>query len=510
MRTDGLPDEDPQRPDITHDAVVVIPGIMGSELLDRHGHLVWGLSPTAFARAWARRNGLESLALTDRERDLLADGRYTPSTARLHPGRLLRVPTASAVLGGCEPYTNLVREIHNVVADPAAVLEFAYDWRLPVAFNSHLLADAIDAHLTQWRAHPAHKAAREEALADRPAQVVLVAHSMGGLLARGLCLIDGATDDVRMTITLGTPFYGSVKAAVLLNSGHGAPFPRSRLRDVAVTMPGVYDLLPTSRCLLTARSTPSAPSPGGEPAEHLVEDVVRLTSGDVAALGGDRDLAEAALAHHERVEGTALTGHRPMIGTHQPTWQSMTITDGVVHPDVRSYRWTADQVQRDGLGQLLWTDYQGDGTVHRYAATPLGVDGFTLPQTHGALAKSTEAIRSICAAITDQGELGIRLGAGDLGLDVPDVVPAGTEIEIVVTGEMDPAMVTCTVRDTDPDSDWGARPRLAARRGSLPALAACQRLPEVGLYRVAVKTGGSEPVTQIVIATPPFDDPAAG
>ncbi len=35
MRTDGLPDAPTRLPDITHDAVVVIPGIMGSELRDR-------------------------------------------------------------------------------------------------------------------------------------------------------------------------------------------------------------------------------------------------------------------------------------------------------------------------------------------------------------------------------------------------------------------------------------------------------------------------------------------
>jgi hypothetical protein len=95
---------------------------------------------------------MAELALTDAEQDALAHDtgqlrnnplypttswRY-PKTARLEAKRLLRFPAAAPFLHGFEPYTPLLRRIRQVVADPAAILEFAYDWRLPVEFNAHL------------------------------------------------------------------------------------------------------------------------------------------------------------------------------------------------------------------------------------------------------------------------------------------------------------------------------------------------------------------------------------
>jgi hypothetical protein len=44
VRTDGFPDGSIELADITFDAVVVIPGIMGSELCHRGtGRVVWGV-----------------------------------------------------------------------------------------------------------------------------------------------------------------------------------------------------------------------------------------------------------------------------------------------------------------------------------------------------------------------------------------------------------------------------------------------------------------------------------
>ena len=59
----------------------------------------------------------------------------------------------------------------------------------------------------------------------------------------------GGSSQVRTTITLGTPYYGSVKAAAILNTGRSAPLPSRRLRALARTLPGVHDLLPSYRCI---------------------------------------------------------------------------------------------------------------------------------------------------------------------------------------------------------------------------------------------------------------------
>ena len=60
-----------------------------------------------------------------------------------------------------------------------------------MSFNARLLASAIREHLDTWRAHPAHEMARHAGPVRRPAQLVIVAHSMGGLLAQALTVIDG-------------------------------------------------------------------------------------------------------------------------------------------------------------------------------------------------------------------------------------------------------------------------------------------------------------------------------
>ena len=163
--------------------------------------------------------GLADLRLTDDERA----GR----TRRVRATRLLRFPEYMPLLASAEPYTKVERAIEMVVADPAAVLAFPYDWRLPVAHNAPLLAEAMHRHLEEWRAPPAHDVARRRHPDGRPARVALVAHSMGGLLARYLSLIPGATN-VRATFTLGTPFFGAVRTPVMLNSGRGAPLPARR------------------------------------------------------------------------------------------------------------------------------------------------------------------------------------------------------------------------------------------------------------------------------------------
>lgn len=323
--------------DQTGDAVVVVPGIMGSALYDTVAEkTVWGLRPGWYARAWSRSGpGMAPLAVSE---DELA-GRST----RVKPVALLTFPAFSPVLGGFEPYTPLVRAIRKVVRHSSAVLEFAYDWRLAVDRNGRLLADAMAAHLARWRER-----------SKRPdAQVVLIAHSMGGLVCQALAAIPGAVADVRAVITLGTPFDGAAKAAVLLGSGEGALLPRRRLRAIAATMPGVYDLLPRYRCVDEG------------------DTVRRVAPADVAALGGHASLASAAFDRHAARASVVIPQHRAVIGVAQPTWCSLTVLDGVVTAHPYTFEVDADgELAREHTGLLVRRSGIGDGTVPRSSARP--------------------------------------------------------------------------------------------------------------------------------------------
>nr|BFE72075.1 hypothetical protein GCM10020092_053760 [Actinoplanes digitatis] len=120
-----------------------------------------------YGRAWSSKSGLDALALSDAERDRLADGCYDPQTARVTATGLLEFPAALPFLDGMEPYTNLLKRLRTVVADPAAIVTFPYDWRLPVTVNSGSSPPASakgcapgGSTPSNWRRPPCTRAAR--------------------------------------------------------------------------------------------------------------------------------------------------------------------------------------------------------------------------------------------------------------------------------------------------------------------------------------------------------------
>jgi hypothetical protein len=445
------------------DAVVIVPGIMGSELIDEAGTVVWGLTPKVLASRF-RLQGSRALAELR-----LATGEREGGT-RLRPGGLLRFPGALPGLGGLEPYTTLLNRVRAESADPRAVSEFAYDWRLPVEHNASLLADHCIQQLRAWRS-----IVRRLGLPADPAEVrvQVVAHSMGGLLARAAVTGHGLSEVVRRVITLGTPYFGSVKTARLLDRGEGAPkfIPRDAARLLALTCPGVYDLLPRYRCVTD-----------GAGLRHLTE-------ADIGELGGDKEMARESQVRWDRL---GLTTPQPptgawfaVVGSAQPTLQEVTLAGGVA-----TYR-----------ESLQGTDHYGDGTVYRQSAAPLGLTAMPLPQRHGTLAKSAEAI----AVVVDKlhgADTPPPLGTGQIGADIPDTATADCPLVVTVTGEdllPHRVVVTSTNLETGRATHWPPGRREGAtvvcRDGGLGP----------GLHRVEVKHGGWSAVSDLVLIVPPGD-----
>jgi hypothetical protein len=455
---------------------------MGSELVDvNSAKVLWGFrDPTWYVRAWTTGAGLQSLRLTEEERAGLC--------GRVKATGLLRFAAFARILAGFEPYSALSEAIHAVVPHPAAVLEFAYDWRLPVDFNASLLAEASMAHLANWRAHPAYQQALHQLRPTQPARLVFVAHSMGGLLVRYLSLIPGTTDDVRASVILGTPFYGSVKAALLLNCGRGLPVPRRRpmtsllrrnpdagLRALAATLPAVHDLLPTYRCL---DETSSAR---------------RFTTTDIAELGGDPELAEASAALHRRLAEADLISPRLIIGTAQPTPQSLTLRDGVA---------TAHQYTCEGPAGAppQRVDRRGDATVFRDSATLSGASLAYLPQRHGSLPKTKEAIAAVIGIITERADrLGPPLGPSEVGLDVPDCVTPQSEWYATITGVTNIHTVRCLVSDAATNLPVTSS-HIMMRDGRLQSAII---LPRPGIYRISLTISSIPSVSELVLALDP-------
>jgi pimeloyl-ACP methyl ester carboxylesterase len=462
------------RRNVSQDAVVVVPGIMGSTLMTTERGL-WGFERLSwYARLWSRRHSsLAELALTEDERN----GRY----GRIKATGLLKLPAYAPFLNGFEPYTKLINGIKNVVADSAAILEFAYDWRLPVEYNASLLANAAHDHLQTWRRSAAYQDMVSQLPHLRPARLVLVAHSMGGLLVRALPVVSDLTLDIRATVTLGTPFDGAAQAAVILNRGDDAPvpLPRQQLRNLAATLPGLHDLLPAYRCVDDGENDPHC-----------------ISTADIAALGGDLELAVEASEFYRRTSSTQLISHQALVGTAQRTIQSLSLRDGVVIEHHHTFRLGTDgDFVRDLHGVLVRDDEGGDATVPRNSATLSGMRPATLPQQHGALAQTPEAIQLVCDVITERDYDAPRLGGGELGLAVPDVVKPTLEWAAIVNGVSSPNDASCVVADEH------ARPidhpPLHRQDGVWQATIV---LPKPGIYRVTLEGGSTSAITQLVMA----------
>ncbi|MEU1496892.1 hypothetical protein [Streptomyces sp. NPDC005732] len=482
----------------THDAVVIVPGIMGSVLeeSDTPGRRIWG--DTTVAKSWFSGSALRRLQLTKEEQE----GHY----GRVKATKLLDVATWLPLFRGVERYDNLTHAVLGAVADKRAVREFPYDWRLPVEYNAGLLAKDAQAHLERWRASEAHdRAMRLHPTEQEPAKLVLVAHSMGGLLVRHMLLDPVVAALVRACVTLGTPFYGTPKAAALLNSGRltsrlGIPLLPARrpasaafgrdaddgLRALVVTLPGIYDLLPTYRCLVE-----------GDTAR-------RLTAKDVVRLGGCPTQAKAWEKRQLPLSDRPLLSddHQLLVGSAQPTVQSLRVEDGVVEQLFTTPR-------AKGAAVNEW----GDGTVPICSAKVPKVRPAGQPiQSHSNLANADEVV-SWVAEVVREGDLSTNkpyLGGDDekpFGLDTPDgaVLPDEEWPAVVVGGEIPPHSAFCDVEAVGARTAWKQRFRLESRDGELRAPITLDR---PGLHRVTFQPpGGGAPISQLVLAIDPrLDD----
>ncbi len=449
---------------LTSDAVLYLPGIMGSELVDARGKVVWGMKPGLFARQLFFKDVMARLVPRG------GDG--------LRASRPVQLPVPVPLLCGIEPYTRLEQRLRQVTLRPEAVRPFAYDWRRSIVEAATALAPVARAHLTDWRSRFA--ALPDEERRGRPEpRLTLVGHSMGGLVASWFATVlrDHGGDDVRLVITLGTPFRGSVNALHVLAAGSWLPLGlyAESLRDATRMMPGVYELLPTYACV-----------DEGDDADGLAHPFRQLTPSDLADVGADAEMTETALATLATLQAAMLGRDdgwvQSVVGTRQPTLQSASLRPG------RPPAFTEDVAGTDTRRR---EDHGGDGTVFRYAAHPDGVVPSLLPQSHGALAKSPEGV-DFAAAVATGRDLGAFQAASELGMRVPDMVPAGDPLHVEV---VDADVGMCQVHDAETEQLVAIQ---ALVRDGEHLVTDVGPL-EAGTYRVSVSAGGFSPVERLVI-----------
>ncbi len=160
------------------DVVVLLPGITGS-VLKKDGAVVWGYSAGSIAKALFTSGGSMARALAlphdDPDVDDLGDGIVADAPMpdlHLLPG-VWKIDAYGAIVEAITA-TFAVTEGKNF-------FQFPYDWRRDNRVASRKLASAARGWLKTWR----------ESSGNRGAKLILVAHSMGGLVSRHFLEVPG-------------------------------------------------------------------------------------------------------------------------------------------------------------------------------------------------------------------------------------------------------------------------------------------------------------------------------
>jgi hypothetical protein len=453
------------------DIVVVLPGITGS-VLQRDGEDVWAVSGRA---AWnaltSRGRSLRDLELRPGVDDGITASSVMPS-AHVVPG-LVRIDGYSHLIRMVEETFDVVRDGHGRALNLVA---FPYDWRRDNREAARRLASMLAELLPAWRAH-------ERGSMD--AKVIVIGHSMGGLVARyWIECLDGWRD-CRALITFGTPHRGSPNAIGYLANGYKKLF-----MDLTVAMrsfPSVHQLLPRYRAL-------------------MVDGEARRIAETNGVPGVDPELARDGLRFHEEIERGVKDNDRehgkrryvllPFVGVRQPTIQSALLEQERVSV-------TGDLPP--GIDALL---ADGDGTVPRVSAIPIELsddyrDTF-IAERHGSLQTNENVLADVRERLVQlqvRGLAEVRSAADPsaathpaLAIEVDDayVGEEPVRIDAWVTGSATPpGHVRALVTSVDPPAGTAPREvpftrvdnRWRLELDDLPA----------GLHRVEVSIVGGGP-----------------
>ncbi len=223
---DSDPPDDPEPEPSGPRPVLIIPGIMGSELYEGD-NFIW---PNVNRLLLNPNDGFlsESLSLDESGN----------SIKNITVGDIVRdilVREGPIVISNTDMFTGLINNLteDGYIAD-INLFVFPYDWRLDLG-NAQVL---LDQKIEQIKNQTGFS------------KVDIIAHSMGGLVAQDYIAHSG-TASVDDLIFVGVPHLGAPKAAMALLTGDiDAPrktINASRVKEIAQNSPAIYQLLPNSK-----------------------------------------------------------------------------------------------------------------------------------------------------------------------------------------------------------------------------------------------------------------------
>jgi len=460
--------------------VVLLPGITGS-VLKKDGRVVWGYSASTIAKSLLTggdniRKGL-ALPHDDPNVDDLGDG----VTADALMPDLHLLPGVWKIDG----YSKIADAIKATfeVTEGKNFYPFPYDWRRDNRVAARKLAKATHDWLTSWR----------QSSHNPNAKLILIAHSMGGLVARYFLECLEGWKVTRALVTFGTPYRGSLNALDSLANGlRKGPLD---LSDLARQLTGLYQLLPIYEC-------------------YDAGDGKLVRVGETAGIPNvDPIKAAAALAFYRDMEKAVKSNQE--IAQYNNAGYSIFLCVGISQLTNLSAR------RADQKVELLTTykeeNFGGDGTVPRVSAIPIEMSANPFAMyaatQHGSLQNANAVIDNLRGVL---GGLTLDLGpfrkaveppapppaTTKVALEVEDIYLAGEPISVRARPETEtPLTVTILRRDQDPPV---ATALMHPSSGQWQAAEFAP--PEPGVYRVRVSGTNVEAAEDSIVVAEVTDE----
>ncbi len=380
--------------------VVVIPGIGGSELADASGTIVYAANLSPLVGVLRDPSVLDA---SNELRPVGLIGSFSLICRQLITGYDGLLNGISKGLG--LSLGRVVTAGEELVDPDATVVAFPYDFRRSV----ERIANDLD------------RVVRARAQGRR---VVLVAHSMGGLVAAWWWAFLSEGIDVDQIITLGTPYRGAAKALdFLVNGMHVGLFALPpAYNETLRTWDSVYDLLPHYQ-VLEGNAESKYP--------HELPPAITKT------VDGFSDKARQAYQENRRLH-KALVNKVAENGNPFTAYYSQGhATLGHASIDAQTNRLTVAKGNPRAIPQS-WEG--GDGTVPAFSTIPDALENEAscrrrLRGKHQDLVEEKSVFEHVSEYVRDRLPAAARGASGHavdayLQVDLDDVVLAGTEAEV--------------------------------------------------------------------------------
>jgi pimeloyl-ACP methyl ester carboxylesterase len=361
------------------------------------------------------------------------------------------------------------------------VVLFPYDFRLGIRDAAEHLKAEIETRLGGLT-----RSARNR-------RVIVVAHSMGGLVARYWAGPLGGAPDCRALITVGTPHRGAPKALDwLVNGVRAGPISFAAATGVLQEWPSAYELLPRYPAVLPT-----------EPADDLMQGTAAAMypyALDGVGAEGFTNLAGQAFAMHRDIEEAwgrlAAEGGGPEV--------TSLFARGHATPGRAVLAGQSLLITKQDAEWLPNAGWGGDGTVPAISAIPIEASDDlrsrrAVTERHMKMA-SAPVIIDILREYAGESLASVRgdePGRPWLGLDLDTMVPAGqpvtVDVELLGASAGDATAVWVSVHRSD--SEPG--------RQRVRCVAACGRWQAVlpglpaGAYEVTVEAVNVPGVDQV-------------